>query len=141
VHQRIPSMDLHFPSLSSSSLGAHQPSLVPSLIIAFAILRNYDYFTDAFRNGFALGVTSGDVFRYFSMVEYPSPLAFYLPPCVLWIRFLFQMEMFSERLRYLQMRLHSTSSAACTRLRFLWQLSASFRSRKLDCLPCVSVCF
>jgi hypothetical protein len=38
-------------------------------------------------------------------------------------------------------RSHSTSSAACTRLRFLWQLSASFRSRKLDCLRCVSVCF
>jgi hypothetical protein len=152
-----------FRFLSTKSFGTHTPSLASLLTTAFAILRNYDCLTEAIRITFVNCATLSNAFSI--LFGCRIPFTFCLPPCVLRICFAFQMDMISdslrfsivfafpnssrcrhrlrlsERLRYLQMRSASTSSAVCTRLRFLWQLSASFRSRKLDRLRCVSVCF
>jgi hypothetical protein len=118
---------VRFAPLSGCSSGTHKVSLAFSSIVAFAILRNYDCLTDAFRIFF---VDSATLSLRFSIV--------FVFPNSSHCRHRLHL---SERLRYPQMRSPSTSLAACTRLRFLWQLSASFRSRKLDRLRCVSVCF
>jgi hypothetical protein len=76
---------------STKSFGTHTPSLASLSAIAFAILRNYDCLTEAIRIAHANCATLRNAFSI--LFGCRIPLTFCQPPCIVRIRFAFQMDM------------------------------------------------
>jgi hypothetical protein len=141
---------------STKSFGTHTLSLASLLTTSFAILRNYDCLTEAIRTAFANCATLSHAFSI--LFGCRIPFTFCLPPCVLRMCF-FRWPALFDSLRVSEFLLLSASIAsfgtfaispdavACDLFGCVHSpsislvASASFRSRKLDCLRCVSGCF